>query len=191
MRAPLLLLLAALLAVAATSTVSAHAEPVEVKPGDGAVLTGPPIEVVIIMSQDMARREGANDIDVLDADGIEVTRVSAVIDNANRRRLSVPLPSSLEPGTYTVRWKTLSDEDGDEASGELTFTYDPSGTPDPGRERLRDDLVPTRPSTEGDPAPSLVIQNETGMSWVLVVAVGVGMLALGAGAGYLFSQKRL
>lgn len=190
MRAPLLLLLAALLAVAATSTVSAHAEPVEVKPGDGAVLTGPPIEVVIIMSQDMARREGANDIDVLDADGIEVTRVSAVIDNANRRRLSVPLPSSLEPGTYTVRWKTLSDEDGDEASGELTFTYDPSGTPDPGRERLRDDLVPTRPSTEGDPAPSLVIQNETGMSWVLVVAVGVGMLALGAGAGYIFVQKR-
>ncbi|HMO97187.1 MAG TPA: copper resistance protein CopC, partial [Tepidiformaceae bacterium] len=134
-------LAAAVAAISVVAIAFAHAEPARVYPGDGAVLNEPPTEVVFEMSQEMARQEGQNDIDVFDEAGNEVTVVAAVIDNADRKMLSVPLPSNLAPGVYTVRWKTLSAEDGDPDSGETTFTYDPSAPPNPGREVLREDLL--------------------------------------------------
>ncbi|MEX2081183.1 MAG: copper resistance protein CopC [Dehalococcoidia bacterium] len=179
-------------ALLSVATALAHAEPATVKPGHGAVVVEVPVEVVIVMSQDMARQAGASDIDVFDERGEEVTRIAAVIDNSDRRRISVPLPEDLAPGDYTVAWKTLSDEDGDADAGELSFRYDPAGTPDPGQEQLREDLVPpTQPPGDGDNEPGLpVAGNETGRSWVLVLAVGAAMFVLGGGAGYLFVQKR-
>ncbi len=184
---------ALLLALAAAASVAAHAEPARVKPGDGAVLVEQPSEVVFEMSQELAREPGANDIDVIDAEGSEVTSVAAVIDNANRARLSVPLPADLAPGTYTVRWKTLSSEDGDDASGETIFTYDPAAAASPGKEVLREDLAggePT-PGGAGGPAPALEGGgNADGVTWILVMAVGVGMLVLGAGGTFLLVQKR-
>ncbi len=188
--APALAAIAALLAVA---LAAAHAEPARVAPGDGAVLTEPPVEVVFEMTQEMARQEGQNDIDVFDADGNEVTVIAAVIDNANRKRLSVPLPSNLAPGEYTVQWKTLSAEDGDNDSGITTFTFDPGGVPDPGREVLREDLLNpggTETETAGPPAIIEAPGPDDGVTWVLVVAVGALMFALGAGGTFLLVQKQ-
>lgn len=181
------------LALVAVVSVAAHAEPVRVKPGDGAVLPERPSEVVFEMSQELARQPGANDIDVFDARGSEVTSVAAVIDNANRARLSVPLPADLAPGTYTVRWKTLSSEDGDDASGETSFTYDPAAAPSPGKEVLREDLADAGPDAGGTGTlpPALDASgNARGVTWILVVAVGAGMLVLGAGGTFLLVQKR-
>jgi copper transport protein len=181
------------LALVAVVSVAAHAEPIRVKPGDGAVLVQRPSEVVFEMSQELARQPGANDIDVFDAGGAEVTSVAAVIDNANRARLSVPLPADLAPGTYTVRWKTLSSEDGDDVSGETTFTYDPAAVPSPGKEVLREDLAGARPDAGGTGAqpPALDAGSNTrGVTWILVVAVGVGMLVLGAGGTFLLVQRQ-
>ena len=124
-------------ALSSISLAAAHAEPARATPGDKAVLDTAPSEIVFEMSQEMARQEGQNDIDVLDAAGNEVTTIAAVIDNNDRRRLSVVLPSGLQPGTYTARWKTLSAEDGDPATGETTFTYDPAATPSEGTVALR------------------------------------------------------
>lgn len=182
-----------LLAFSAAASVAAHAEPVKVTPGDGAVLAERPSEVVFEMSQELARQPGANDIDVIDAGGNEVTSVAAVIDNANRARLSVPLPTGLAPGTYTVRWKTLSSEDGDDARGETTFTYDPAAAPSPGKEVLREDLAGGEPTVGGAGGPSPALDatgGDGGVTWVLVAAVGVGMLVVGAGGTFLLVQKR-
>jgi methionine-rich copper-binding protein CopC len=174
-------------ALAVVALALAHAEPVTVKPGDGAVVTSAPLSVEITMSQDMARQAGANDIDVFDANGTEVTRVAAVIDNANRRKLSVPLPSTLTPGRYTVRWKTLSADDGDAADGNLSFTFDPNGTANPGRETLSEvETVETPAAAE----PLALGGGGGGTSWVLVVAVAVGMFAAGGGTAFLLTQKR-
>jgi copper transport protein len=101
------------LSLGALATVLAHAEPATAKPGDGAVLNRAPGEIVLVMSQEMVIREGANDIDVLDSDGREVTTIAATVDRADRKKLSVALPSSLATGKYTVKWKTVSSEDGD------------------------------------------------------------------------------
>lgn len=174
------------------TTVFAHAEPATAKPGDGAVLLQPPAEIVIEMSQDMFSKDGANDIDVLDSTGKEVTTVAAAVDRNDRKRLSVAMPSTLAPGEYTVNWKTLSADDGDDAEGSIAFTYDPKGTADPGKETLREDLLNpggATPSAEAPPALT-VAGSDSGTGWILVVAVGIGMFVIGAGASFLLVQKR-
>ena len=183
-------LVAALIALAGIASAFAHAEPATVKPGDGAVLNTAPTRVDIVMSQEMARREGANDIRVFDAAGKEVTSAPAVIDNADRKHISAVLPSPLAPGTYTVKWKTLSADDGDTAEGTLTFTFDPTGAANPGKETLRQDLLGVRTATSVDTSPALGSSSTNGVSWVLVVAVGLGMLVIGAGGAFLLVQRR-
>lgn len=177
-------------ALMAITVAFAHAEPAMVSPGSGAIVLAAPAEVVILMSQDMARREGANDIDVFDAAGTEVTTLTAVIDNGDRSRLSVLLPAAMPPGVYTVRWKTLSADDGDAANGEYLFTIDPSGTADPGQETLREDLLGG--AATPDPAGPLVIdaRGDGGVPWTLLIATATGMFVLGAGSAYVLIQKR-
>jgi hypothetical protein len=146
----------------------------------------------------MARQAGANDIDVFDAAGNEVTAVAAVIDNGDRRRLTVAMPSGLAAGTYTVRWKTLSADDGDSAEGETTFTYDPQAIPKVGNEVLKEDVLqPTAAATTGEtpraagpPATGTPGSGDGGTSWVLVVAVAVGMFVLGSGGTFLLIQRQ-
>src|SRR5262249_8385402 len=119
---------------AAFGSAAAHAEPARATPGDGAVLAQPPPQVVIDMTQDMARQAGANDIQGLAAAGQQGAAAPAPIDNTDRRKLTVDLPANLAVGTYTVKWKTLSADDGDAADGTMTFVYDPSRAPSPGKE---------------------------------------------------------
>lgn len=193
-----LMTLAILAAVAvavfgANGQAQAHAEPDEIRPGDGAVVTTVPAEIEIVMSQELARREGGNDIDVLGPDGSEVTTQPAALDLEDRRRLAVPLPSTLQTGTYTVRWKSLSAEDGDPADGELTFTYDPNGQAAPGREQLDDDPLGTPPET---PAATDGLGQFTGGggssgdAWVVAVAAGIAGLAIGGAVTFLLVNRR-
>ncbi len=181
----------AVAAVGYASTAFAHAEPAKVSPGDGAVLNVRPAQIEIEMSQEMARRAGANDIDVFDAGGNEVTVVSAVIDNGNYKKLTVSLPLNLPVGTYTVKWKTLSDEDGDPADGKLSFTFDPSKPADPGKVVVREDLLaPEDPAGEESPAGVPGLGGDSGRSWALVAAVAIAAFAIGSGGTFLLVQKR-
>jgi methionine-rich copper-binding protein CopC len=193
MKRSLAVFLAICASLALVATALAHAEPSEVSPGLGANVIAPPGQIQIVMSQEMAIREGANDIDVITAEGTEVTRIAAVVDRGDRRRISVALPSDLAPGSYTVRWKTLSSEDGDTDEGEYVFTYDPSKPEDPGRTNLRDE-VPVETPADGDgssaPPPAVTVADDSGMSWILVAAVAVAGLAIGSGTTFLLVQRR-
>lgn len=181
---------ALLLALVAWPVVAfAHAEPARVRPGDGAVLTSAPLSLEIEMSQELAREAGANDIDVFDAAGREVTTVAAVIDNGNRRRLTVALPSALPAGTYTVRWKSLSAEDGDPAEGLLAFAIDPAATPTAGKELLRDDAPPVPPPATTQPATVLDIGGGDDSTWIFALAAGISGLLVGAGVTFLLVRR--
>lgn len=179
-----------LLAMAVVTAAMAHAEPARIVPGDGAVLAVAPAQVEIVMSQDMARQAGANDIEVFDTTGTKITKTAAVIDNADRKKISVSLPSGLATGVYTVKWKTLSADDGDPANGQTTFTYDPSKPASPGKVALRDDAAaPTAASAAA--APSAAVGDAGGgTSWVLVTAVAVGMFVAGSGTTFFLVQKK-
>ena len=191
----LAVVLVALASLMCVTAVFAHAQPATIKPGDKAVVTSPPASIDMEMSQEMARNEGAYGIHVLDAAGKEVTTTAAVIDNGNRRRLSVAMPSSLAPGAYTVNWKTLSADDGDPADGQFSFTYNPGGKADPGQERVREELAgaASPAATASSPAPAALAPSVDadggGTSWVLVIAVAVGMFVAGSGTTFLLVQR--
>lgn len=185
------------LALMPATIAFAHAEPAKVKPGDGAILTTPPTTYEITMSQEMARQPGANEILIYDTSGKQVTSVGAVIDNSDRRKLSVAMPSNLAPGFYQVQWKTLSADDGDPATGTLTFTYDPNGTATAGKENLKETASP---STEVTPSGvsgaqqtnsggGLGISNP-GTTWISTIAIGAMMFFLGAGASYALVNRK-
>jgi methionine-rich copper-binding protein CopC len=182
-------------ALALVTIAFAHAEPDTISPGDGAVLAASPAQVVIEMSQDMARTANANDIDVLDASGKEVTTAAATIDNTDRKKLTVALRPNLPTGVYTVNWKTLSADDGDAANGTLSFTLEPSKTPSAGKTSLRDTGIgaasPAAGATDVPPASSAGGDSGgAGTSWILVAAVAIGMLAVGSGGTFLLITKK-
>jgi hypothetical protein len=64
---------------------------------------------------------GTYGIDVTDAGGASVTAGPAVLDDADRRNMSVPLQPSLPPGRYVVQYKNVSDADGDAFAAGFAF----------------------------------------------------------------------
>jgi methionine-rich copper-binding protein CopC len=188
----LILPLAACLALVAWAVAFAHAEPLRVSPGEGAVVTTAPARVSVEMTQEMARVAGGNELRVFDAQGAEVTGTAGVIDNANRKLITVALPAAMAPGTYTVRWKTTSAEDGDPAEGEYSFTFDPNGTASPGKEVLREDLLGSAAgeTPAAAQAPVSLGSGSDEVSWALLIAVGLGMFVIGSGATFLLVQRR-
>jgi len=184
---PFALAASVIAALVVAAVAFAHAEPAKVQPGDGAVLTAAPRSVTMTMTQELARQQGANEIDVFDATGKEVTTQAATISDQDRRIISVALPASVPAGNYTVRWKTTSAEDGDSAQGETTFRVDPNGTPAQGREVLKESRAGATPT----PAAGLGdFDDRSGTSWVLVAAVGLAAVVVGAGAMYLLGPRR-
>ncbi|GIW13032.1 MAG: hypothetical protein KatS3mg062_0471 [Tepidiforma sp.] len=155
------------------------------------MLAAAPAEVVLVMTQEMARQAGANAIDVFDGAGNEVTVEEAQVDPVDRRRLTVRLPSSLPPGAYVVKWRTLSADDGDTATGELRFVIDPAATPSPGREVLQESLLgePSPGAAAGTAGRQRIAGDDGGTGWVLAAALGAIGLVVGFGAGVVFSGR--
>jgi methionine-rich copper-binding protein CopC len=119
-------MLAVIAGIYPASIARAHAAYVRSEPGAGAVVAVPPAQVEIWFSQDMFRRQGENWIRVTGPGGEAVHAGDAVIDDDDRRHLTVPLQPGLPPGEYTVAWRTLSAEDGDDDEDTFTFTLDPA-----------------------------------------------------------------
>lgn len=109
----------------AWSVAYAHADPNNVFPGDGAVLSTAPTQVYMDTVEPMVSRPDS-DLNVYNASGVKVNTASAVLSSSNTSHISVALPAGLPVGTYTAQWKTVSALDGDDASDSWSFTYDPS-----------------------------------------------------------------
>lgn len=120
------LLVAGLLATAVAlvcnvAVVSAHARYKSSTPGKGEVVTTSPPSVTITFTQDVQKISGTYGIDVTDASGASATAGTATLDDTDRSKMSVPLKASLTNGRYEVRWKNVSDEDGDPVEGAFSF----------------------------------------------------------------------
>jgi copper transport protein len=115
-----LVLFAALLAW--TQAARAHAAYERSEPAADAVLPAAPAEVHIWFTEELFRRAGANVIEVSGPDGSRVDQGETRIDDDDRTHALVSLQPELSDGLYTVRWRSLSVDDGHEGSGEFSFT---------------------------------------------------------------------
>lgn len=112
----------------ATAPVSAHAQYASSTPGKGGRLTSAPAEVTITFTQEIQRIAGTYEITVNKDRGLTVTSGPAVVSDDDRTMMSVPLEPNLADGRYVVRWKNVSDADGDPAEGAFSFylNYEPN-----------------------------------------------------------------
>ncbi|MBI5287843.1 MAG: copper resistance protein CopC [Chloroflexi bacterium] len=101
--------------------VLAHARLKSSTPAKGAIVPVAPSAVEIIFTNDIQKIAGSYDIAINKDRGPSVTGGPAVLDDADRSKLSVPLKPDLAPGRYVVNWKNVSDEDGDPAEGAFSF----------------------------------------------------------------------
>lgn len=117
-----------LLALARPISVEAHARYESSSPAKGEILAVSPDEVEITFSQDIQRITGKYGIQVVKDRGPSVTAGPAVVDDANRTRMSVPLQPDLPDGRYVVNWNNVSDDDGDPLEGAFSFyvNYQPN-----------------------------------------------------------------
>jgi methionine-rich copper-binding protein CopC len=122
---------ASLLLILLPVAVVAHAELDTISPADKS--SGPPPQQIVgtfIQNLDPAK---SNFRVVNPANG--VVAEGGEVDSNNPRRMTLSL-SPLAPGVYTIRWTTVSTEDGELDRGETTFTVvaasaSPSATPVP------------------------------------------------------------
>ena len=66
--------------------------------------------------------EQTYDLWVTNSSGNQVDNNDNAVDPNDHTHMTVSLPPNLPSGTYTVNWSTLSDDDGDQASGSYNFT---------------------------------------------------------------------
>lgn len=159
---------AAALATIALLTVvapaGAHARLEESTPEAGEVLSAAPASVTLTFSQEIQKITGTYGIDVLDEAGQDVAAGDAVLDDDDRSIMTVDLRPGLPPGRYVVRYKNVSDVDGDPWEGAFAFYV--GRQPMPEEQALDEELAaqeeeetptpvaatPTRPAAEDTPA---------------------------------------
>jgi hypothetical protein len=103
------------------ATASAHARPKSSTPAKGEVVSASPSRVDIYFTQAIQKIAGTYGIDVERDRGGSVAAGAAAIDESDRTHMSVALQPGLKPGRYVVRWKNVSDDDGDPAEGAFSF----------------------------------------------------------------------
>lgn len=90
-------------------------------PARDEVLPEAPARVDVYFKQDIFRQQGSNFVRVFDESDAQVSEGDGVVDDDDRKHISTELPAGLGDGRYIVRWKTLSDEDGDDEEGAFCF----------------------------------------------------------------------
>ena len=122
---------ALLIALAFLDTASAHAAYESSSPAFAEVLSESPTEITIRFSQELFRREGANEMWVEPARGDDIPQypLQVEISNDDRHVMRATMTMQLDPGRYLISWRNLSAEDGDEDRG--VFPFYVNSQPDP------------------------------------------------------------
>lgn len=177
----------------AAYTAHAHAEIDRCEPSPGSSISSPPSEVRCWFTEELDPK--GSTLSVLDAEGKAVDRGDAHVDlnDPDRKQLVVSLdPDRMKPGTYTVRWRTRSAEDGDVAEGTFVFTLQPSPTfmasplptstpPAPVSQPASSALFPTStPTPSFPPAAPLRLPEWAlpGAALIALVLLGIAALAI-------------
>ena len=105
--------------VAPAGAVFAHALLLRSTPAPNAMLARAPASIELWFSEPL--EPALSGAQLLDSGLQKVPTIGTVFDPADPGHIVVPV-NALEPGFYTVAWKTLSRADGHEARGSFPFT---------------------------------------------------------------------
>jgi methionine-rich copper-binding protein CopC len=185
---PLFALIAVVAACAAPGIALGHAELDSITPADKSTVAAPPSSIVAVFTEQLDPSKSS--LTLVDASGKVIAQGGTVDPN---QTLTLNLdPATIAPGTYTVRWISASDEDGDIARGTTTFTVatpppSPSPTPAPSQAASAGTSaspapvpsVAASPSPAASPAPTTPTSSTTDAIIPIVVALIV-LAAIGA-----------
>ena len=189
---PLVTTLAFLAALAAPATVAAHAELDKITPADKAATAGSPAEIVATFTE--ALDAGASSLKIVDAANNVIVEGSTV--GSDGKTMTLPIPTPLAPGAYTVRWTSKSAADGDLDHGTTTFTVaaaPPSVSPTPEPSSPASVAPSVSPSAAPTVAPSPSAGPTTptaSTSDALIPIIVVLVLIAAAGAWLLRGRSR-
>jgi methionine-rich copper-binding protein CopC len=191
--AVLLLALGGVLLVPATGVLG-HAAYDHSTPAQNEVVTTPPTQVDVFFKEDLRVVAGQYFVHVENDSGTQVSDGDGAVDDNDRSHITASIPTALADGRYIVRWKTVSDEDGDEAEGAFCFFVgtQPTGTQStecaaleatPTEEATVTGTPPTAEVTSATtPAPSPTVAPSTnkdnGSNTGLIVGVIIGVIAV-------------
>jgi len=200
-RAALATALSLLLAILLPAAVGAHSELVSSDPADGAMLTGPPLEISGDFSEEL---DTTRSVMELRAPGGGVLATGRVPDGGPATRMAIVDLPAFAPGTYEVRWTTVTADDDGVERGTFTFTLlaatpsptptaEPSSTPaataPPSAAPPSAAPAPTpAPSPAPSPAPGPVAGSTT--TGDLLVPLAVLAVILAGGAAWLLRRRR-
>ena len=200
-RAALAAALSLLLAVLLPAAVGAHSELVSSDPADGAMLTGPPLEISGDFSEEL---DTTRSVMELRAPAGGVLATGRVPDGGPATRMAIVDLPAFAPGTYEVRWTTVTADDDGVERGTFTFTLlaatpsptptaEPSSTPaataPPSAAPPSAAPAPTpAPSPAPSPAPGPVAGSTT--TGDLLVPLAVLAVILAGGAAWLLRRRR-
>ncbi len=112
-----------LLLLTLVSVALAHAQISSCTPPINGTVEQAPDKLVCTTTEAMDPKSSS--LSVTDASGASVDKGDSAVDlnNPDRNTISVSLDTTkIKDGVYTVKWKTLSADDGDAADGTFTFT---------------------------------------------------------------------
>jgi methionine-rich copper-binding protein CopC len=181
----LVLLLAALFS-GGGQRAFAHAGYESSTPADGEVLAESPAQIEVIFGQEVARSGGLPSLTVTNPAG-DLVADEAIVDDADRTRVTIDLPPALGAGRYTVIWHTLSDEDGEEAQGAFHFFVDPNATS--GSQTATGTPTPTGTAVTVQPAGNTGGGDGGLPIWALIGGIAVA-LVVGTSAGVTLGSRR-
>lgn len=186
--------LCAALAVAAPA--AAHAAYASSAPAFGEVLETAPDQIELHFTQQLFRREGANQLRIeRAADGAAISLGDVVIDNTDRAAMRADVLGPLLPGRYLVSWQNLSADDGDTDSGVYPFYVGvaPNAGEEAADRALADALLiaypgdePENAAVDAEPEPSAptVVRREdapsSGIAASAIIWLAFGGIALAA-----------
>ncbi len=169
-----------LLVIVSATKVLAHAELDTASPPVDGTVTSLPASISLIFTEEV--KPGGVTIRVTGPGGERVDTGDAAVDlnDAERTRVNVSLYAG-GPGTYSVVWETISNLDGDQASGNYVFTVAAGASPQPSIIGTPDSAAATvavtatlDPEVNGNPLGS----TENYDSRAFAISVGAGLLAL-------------
>jgi len=113
-------LILAYVALMAPTLAQAHAEYDHSDPATDATLPTAPSTVTVWFTEELVSQ--GSSLEVRDAANARVdSGNSRVVDSNPKDSMTIGLRAGLPNGTYTVTWKTVSADDGDEATGAFSF----------------------------------------------------------------------